>query len=83
MITNIRTNWNTRRVGHITVSVQPKTRTPYTILRVESMIDTGFGRPTAILKMRCPMRGKSIWIIFRPPPDAAFKPRLCLTRSRI
>ena len=46
--------WHTKKVGGTTVSVRPKPRTPYTVLRVESMIDTGTGRQTAILKNALP-----------------------------
>ncbi len=48
------TRWNTKKVGNITLSVRPKPRTPYTILRVESMFDTGGNQQTAILKNALP-----------------------------
>lgn len=42
-------NWRSRKVGHVTVSVSPKPKSPYTVLRVETMIDTGRGKPQMVL----------------------------------
>ena len=47
-------NWNTRNLGSVTMSVQPRPKTPYTILRVDNVIDTGFAGQTAILKNALP-----------------------------
>ena len=47
-------HWKTRRVGQVTVSVKPKPRTPYTILQVKSLIDTGRGAPSIILQNALP-----------------------------
>ena len=48
------TNWHTRRVGYLKVSMRPKQRTPYTILRVDQLIDIGRGQPMVILKNALP-----------------------------
>ncbi len=47
-------HWNSRKVGQVTVSVNPKPKTPYTILRVETMIDTGVGTPQMVLNNALP-----------------------------
>lgn len=42
------------RVAGITVSVQPRHKTPYTVLRVGSIVDNGAGQQTVILKNALP-----------------------------
>ncbi len=54
MIISNNTSWKTMRVAGITVSVQPRPRTPYTILRVGGIVDTGGGEQTVILKNALP-----------------------------
>ncbi len=46
-------HWNTSNVGHVKLSVRPPPRKPYTILRVDSIIDTGRGK-TLVLKNALP-----------------------------
>ncbi len=52
-------NSRTVKLGAITVSVQPKPRTPYTVLKVGGLIDTGNGQQTVLLKNALP----SVWEI--------------------
>ncbi len=47
-------HWHSRKVGHITVSVKPQPRTPYSVLQVAAMVDTGTGAPQMILKNALP-----------------------------
>lgn len=47
-------HWHHRQVGGMKVSVRPKPKTPYTILHVESVIDTGRGRRKVLLKNALP-----------------------------
>lgn len=47
-------HWRSRKVGHITVSVNPKPRTPYTVLQVTAMVDTGTGSSQMVLKNALP-----------------------------
>jgi hypothetical protein len=54
MIITNNMSWKTMRVAGVTVSVQPKPKTPYSILRVASLIDTGTGGQTVILKNALP-----------------------------
>jgi len=54
MIIQPKTSWKTMRVGGVMVSVQPKPKTPYTVLQVASLVDTGGGHQTAILKNALP-----------------------------
>jgi hypothetical protein len=42
------------RLAGVKVSVQPKPRTPYSVLKVGSLIDTGNGHQTVILKNGLP-----------------------------
>jgi hypothetical protein len=54
MMTPSHMTFKTMRVAGVTVSVQPRPRTPYTVLRVAAIVDTGDGRQTAILKNALP-----------------------------
>ena len=51
---NNKMNWRTMRLGGVTVSVQPKPRTPYSVLKVGSLIDTGNGQQTVVLQNGLP-----------------------------
>ena len=42
------------RLAGVTVSVQPKPRTPYSVLKVSGLVDTGNGQQTAILQNGLP-----------------------------
>lgn len=42
------------RLAGVTVSVQPKPKTPYTVLKVGGLIDTGNGQQTVILQNGLP-----------------------------
>ena len=42
------------RLAGVTVSVQPKPRTPYSVLKVSGLIDTGNGQQTVILQNALP-----------------------------
>jgi len=42
------------RLAGVTVSVQPKPRTPYSVLKVSGLVDTGNGQQTVILKNGLP-----------------------------
>lgn len=53
MITN-NINWNTMSVAHVKVSVRPRPRTPYAVLRVASLVDTGLGGQMVVLKNALP-----------------------------
>lgn len=52
-------NSRTVKLGSITVNVQPKPRTPFTVLKVSGLIDTGNGMQTVLLKNAFP----SVWEI--------------------
>lgn len=52
-------NSRTVKVGRFTVNVQPKPKTPFTVLRVGGLIDTGNGQQTVMLKNALP----SVWEI--------------------
>jgi hypothetical protein len=75
MIIKYKSSWKTMRVAGVTVSVQPKLKTPYSILRVASLIDTGRGNPTLILKNALP----EAWEIDLDHP--ASKRGFCLPRK--
>lgn len=47
-------HWNTVKLAGVTVSVRPAPRTPYTVLRVASLVDTGGGQHMAILQNALP-----------------------------
>lgn len=49
MLENNKMSWRTMRLAGVTVSVQPKPRTPYSVLKVSGLIDTGNGQQTVIL----------------------------------
>ncbi|MCC6598547.1 MAG: hypothetical protein IT559_07140 [Alphaproteobacteria bacterium] len=53
MITN-NINWKTVDVGGVKISVRPRPKTPYTVLRVTSLVDTGNGSQMAVLKNALP-----------------------------
>lgn len=53
MITN-NVNWKTMSIGSVKVSVRPRPKTPYAVLRVAGLIDTGNGSQMAILKNALP-----------------------------
>ncbi len=42
------------RLAGVTVSVQPKPRTPYSVLKVSGLVDTGNGQQTVILQNGLP-----------------------------
>lgn len=52
-ITNNR-DWHTREVANIKVSMRPKPQTPYSVFRIETLIDTGMRTPSIILKNALP-----------------------------
>ena len=52
-------NSRTVKLGGVTVNVQPKPKTPSTVLRVDGLVDTGRGSQTVILKNALP----SMWEI--------------------
>lgn len=54
MIITNHNHFKTMRLAGIKVSVQPRAKTPYTILRVGGLIDTGNGQQTVILKNALP-----------------------------
>ncbi len=54
MIIQPKTSFKTTRVGGVMVSVQPKPKTPYSVLQVASFVDTGQGRHMVILKNALP-----------------------------
>lgn len=54
MIITNNMSWKSVRVANVTVSVRSKPKTPYTILRVAGLIDTGRGSQTVILKNALP-----------------------------
>lgn len=47
-------NWRTMRLAGVTVSVQPKPRTPYSVLKVAGVVDTGNGQQTVVLQNGLP-----------------------------
>lgn len=54
MLGSTRINWRTMRLAGVTVSVQPKPRTPYSVLKVAGLVDTGNGQQTVILQNGLP-----------------------------
>lgn len=54
MLGSNKTSWRTIKLAGVKVSVQPKPRTPYSVLRVQGLIDTGNGQQTVILKNALP-----------------------------
>lgn len=54
MLGSTKTNWKTMRLAGVTVSVQPKPRTPYSVLKVSGLVDTGNGQQTVILQNGLP-----------------------------
>ncbi|MCB9982491.1 MAG: hypothetical protein H6861_02280 [Rhodospirillales bacterium] len=47
-------NWKAVRLAGVTLSVQPKPRTPYSVLKVAGLVDTGNGQQTVILQNALP-----------------------------
>ncbi|MCB9981888.1 MAG: hypothetical protein H6860_05775 [Rhodospirillales bacterium] len=47
-------NWKAVRLAGVTVSVQPRPRTPYSVLKVGGLIDTGNAQQTVILQNALP-----------------------------
>ena len=54
MLGSNKLNWRTMRLAGVTVSVQPKPRTPYSVLKVGGLVDTGNGQQTVILQNALP-----------------------------
>lgn len=54
MLGSNKLNWRTVRLAGVTVSVQPKPRTPYSVLKVSGLVDTGNGQQTVILQNGLP-----------------------------
>ncbi len=54
MLGSNKLNWRTMRLAGVTVSVQPKPRTPYSVLKVSGLVDTGNGQQTVILQNGLP-----------------------------
>ena len=51
---NNKTSWRSMKLAGVTVSVQPKPKTPYSVLKVGGLIDTGNGQQTVILQNGLP-----------------------------
>lgn len=69
-------HWNTRNLGSVTLSVRPRPKTPYTVLRVDNLIDTGRKGKTAILSNALP---DFLEIDINPP--GRDRVRVCLPRT--
>jgi len=54
MLGNNKMSWKTVKLAGVTVSVQPKPRTPYSVLKVGGLVDTGNGQQTVILQNALP-----------------------------
>lgn len=54
MLGNTGINWRTMRLAGVTVSVQPKPRTPYSVLKVSGLVDTGNAQQTVFLQNALP-----------------------------
>ena len=54
MLGSTNLNWKAVRLAGVTVSVQPRPKTPYSVLKVGGLVDTGNGQQTVILQNALP-----------------------------
>ncbi|MEM7651183.1 MAG: hypothetical protein AAF204_03755 [Pseudomonadota bacterium] len=47
-------SWKTMKLAGVTVSVRPKPKTPYSVLKVSGLVDTGNAQQTVILQNALP-----------------------------